>query len=337
MPQSDLTCWVDKFSARRAAVVGDLMLDVYLWGQATRISPEAPVPVVNVRRRTACLGGAANVMRNLATLGAQVVAFGAIGEDESAAEIRRDLETQNIDSRFLVVTPDRCTTEKRRVLAGSQQLLRVDFEDNSPLPDAVRAAVAAPVKELIRKREIEVLIFDDYAKGLLSTELVAELAALANSCGIITALDPKPGRLEPVPDLTVMKPNRSEAFAMAKMSDPGAVADPYQDEALQAVAAKLMQKWQPKQLLISLAAQGMAIFSRDGGMKVIPTRAREVYDVSGAGDTVIATYTLAIASGADPVIAAQLANTAAGVVVGKVGTAPITRAELVAELERKND
>ncbi|MCQ2377582.1 MAG: PfkB family carbohydrate kinase [Victivallaceae bacterium] len=323
---------IQKFPRCRIAVLGDVMLDVYLWGQVTRISPEAPVPVVNVIRRTTCPGGAANVMRNIATLGARAVAFGACGADAAGGLLEDELKKLGVDTSFLVRTPARCTTEKRRIVAGNQQLMRVDYEDASPIGEEVRAAVIEPLLRQIRERAVDAVIFEDYAKGLLSTEMVAEIVAAARENGIITALDPKPGRLAPVPGITVMKPNRSEAFALAKIAETIPSGAPEADENLKKVAAVIAEKWAPEQLLISLASQGMALFSHNG-VDVIPTRAREVYDVSGAGDTVISVYTLALASGASPCVAAELANRAAGVVVGKVGTAPIFAEELRAEME----
>lgn len=326
---------IERFPKCRVAVVGDVMLDVYLWGQTSRISPEAPVPIVNVRKRTACPGGAANVMRNVTTLGGQVIAFGAIGHDAAGEILLDEMHNFGIDTRHLVTTPDRCTTEKRRILAGHQQLLRVDFEDSSPISQSVCDAVAAPLLKMISEHQIDAVIFEDYAKGLLTTELVSEIARAAQRENIITALDPKPGRLAPVQGITVMKPNRSEAFSMAGLPEMPPADTPEQDENLQIVARKLADKWAPGQLLISLASQGMALFA-DNRVSVIPTRAREVYDVSGAGDTVIATYTLALCAGADPRPAAELANRAAGIVVGKVGTAPIYRNEIIAEVEKES-
>ncbi len=323
---------LNAFANSRVAVLGDMMLDVYLWGQATRISPEAPVPVVNIRKQTACPGGAANVMRNISTLGGKVIAFGAIGNDAAGETLCAEMHKLGIDTQHLVATPGRCTTEKRRVIAGHQQLMRVDFEETSALDSSIRDAVGAPLLKLIAGHEIDAIIFEDYAKGLLSTELVREIADAAAKENIITALDPKPGRLMPVKNITVMKPNRGEAFAMAGIPETPVAETPQKDENLQLVAKSLAEKWAPKQLLISLAAQGMALFA-DGTVEVIPTRAREVYDVSGAGDTVISTYTLALCAGATPYQAAELANRAAGVVVGKVGTAPIYKQELIAELE----
>ena len=325
------------FDRGRVAVLGDLMLDVYLWGSVTRISPEAPVPVVNVGKRTFCLGGAANVMRNIATLGGQALAFGAIGDDVSGKEIIAGLHEFAIDSDGLVIAPQRRTTEKCRVVAGAQQLLRADFEDVGALSDDLREIMVQKIEKLIRAREINAVIFDDYAKGVLDAWMLERIIAVAGECGVITLLDPKPkaGGVTPVKGLTLLKPNRSEAFALSGVHDDNFTGDPAENTALRMAAEKIFEIWEPEYLLISLASQGMAIFKGGELLKIIPTRAREVFDVSGAGDTVAASCTLAMATGCDAVSAAEIANFAAGVVVGKIGTAPILKAELLDAVRQK--
>lgn len=325
---------VEKFHKAKVAVVGDLMLDVYLWGDVHRISPEAPVPVVNVRKRTSCPGGAANVMRNIATCGGQVAAFGAIGEDETGRELIKTLKTLNIDPAGIVSTASRRTTEKCRVVAGAQQLLRADFEDAAALDESSRDTICREIIRLIDERAVDAVIFDDYAKGTLSAPMLEKIIAAAKKHGIITILDPKPksGGVPPVKGLTLLKPNRSEAFALAKINDHNDPTDPAQDGLLLQAAEKICAEWEPEYLLISLAAQGMALFKDGKLQKIIPTMAREVFDVSGAGDTVAAVCTIAMASGCDVLTAAEIANFAAGVVVGKIGTAPIMKEELLAVL-----
>ncbi len=316
------------FGSCRVAVVGDMMLDVYLWGRVNRISPEAPVPVVNIVNRTSCLGGAANVMRNVATLGARACAFGVTGCDSSGEELAAELKKYRIGVEGVMRDETRRKTEKRRVIAGVQQLLREDYEDLHAVPDGIRRAMVDRVAGLIRTGEVDAVIFEDYRKGLLADWMLEEIVSEARRAGVVTALDPKPESIAPVKGISVMKPNRSEAFALAGMHDSSEWVHPFEDRALAEVARRLLDAWEPEQLLISLAAQGMALFGRDGTVEVIPTRAREVFDVSGAGDTVTATFTLALVSGATPVQAAELANRAAGVVVAKVGTVPVHFAEL---------
>ncbi len=319
---------LSRFPAGRIAVVGDMMLDVYLWGRVTRISPEAPVPVVNIQKRTSCLGGAANVMRNVSTLGANSCAYGIIGNDETGSEVLRELENYRIDADGVLRDSRRRTTEKRRVIAGAQQLFREDYEDPFPLDDALRRRLVDGVVERIRNHEIDAVIFEDYSKGVLAEWMLEEIIAAARAANVVTALDPKPGSMHPVRNLTVMKPNRSEAFALAGIADRNPELPPLEDPALAQVAEKLQNEWSPEYLLISLAAQGMALFQQGKAPQVIPTRAREVFDVSGAGDTVTATFALSLVSGAAPEMAAELANRAAGVVVAKVGTVPVHLEEL---------
>ncbi|MDD2403767.1 MAG: PfkB family carbohydrate kinase [Victivallaceae bacterium] len=328
-----LTAAIDRFKGCKVAVVGDLMLDVYIWGSATRISPEAPVPVIRVTRENSCLGGAANVMRNLITLGADACAFGVIGNDHNGAELRRQLDDYGIEISGLISDSSRRTTEKQRVIAGTQQLLRIDYEDTGNVSLEHRASILENLLFLIDQKSIDAIIFEDYGKGVLEETLLEKIIPAACAAGIITTLDPKPGHIRPVKGLTAMKPNRSEAFAMAGMVQHENDLAPENDLALHQVAEILMNEWEPEYLVISLASRGMALFQRNRNMTVIPTRAREVFDVSGAGDTVIAASTLALASGADIVSAVQIANFAAGIVVGKIGTVTVSKEELIKSLE----
>ena len=326
-----------KFNTSRIAVIGDLMLDVYLWGQVSRISPEAPVPIVNIKKREARLGGAANVIRNLGTLEAgRVYAFGAVGNDEAGREISALLSSGGFETAGLVCDTNRPTTEKRRVMAGGQQMLREDLEECSPLSDDLRRRMVSPLIDLVRKKEIDAVIFEDYAKGVLASWMLEEILVETRKAGIPTALDPKPGNLTPVKGLTAIKPNRLEAFALAGLQDPGPDGAPEEDAALKEAAVIIADQWAPDYLLLSLAAQGLGIFKNHHWHKIIPTRAREVFDVSGAGDTVTASFVLASTAGADAALAAEIANCAAGVVVGKVGTAPIMKEELISAWKGMN-
>ena len=319
---------IRKFRDVRIAVLGDMMLDVYFWGKATRISPEAPVPVVEVERITRCLGGAANVMRNIVTLGGNAAALGMVGDDADAAELLKELDLYGVRHEFVLRDPARRTTHKERVIAGNQQLLRIDHEDTFAASAEIRDALVKSVLELIEKREIDAVIFEDYRKGLLDSSMLEAIIPAAKAAGVITALDPKPGSLKPVPGLTVIKPNRSEAFAMASC---GAAPD----ADLNTVAQVMLNAWKPEYLLISLAAEGLALFDEAGEKTVIPTRAREVFDVSGAGDTLIAAFTMALAAGATPADAAEIGNFAAGIVVGKVGTVTVEAEEVIQEISRR--
>ena len=234
-----------------------------------------------------------------------------------------------------IVSTNACRTiEKCRVIAGAQQLLRADFEDTAALDDTLQKKITKKIIELIKNRKIDAIIFDDYAKGTLSAAMLNEIIPVASAHDVITILDPKPktGGVPPVKGLTLLKPNRSEAFALAKINDNGRHLPPAEDPELLLAAEKICNEWEPEYLLISLASQGMAVFKEGKLLKIIPTMAREVFDVSGAGDTVAAVCTAAMAVGCDAITAAEIANFAAGVVVGKIGTAPIMKEELLAVL-----
>ena len=323
---------VRKFKGRRIAVVGDLMLDAYTWGKVSRISPEAPVPVVQITRRSYCLGGAANVMRNLVTLGGTVTAFGVVGNDPNGEKLKEQLAEYGIEHTGLVSDPARPTTLKQRVMAGAQQLLRLDDELLAPVADSIRGKILESVIPLLQQRKIDALVLEDYAKGLFSEPFAQALIDAANYAGVMVALDPNPKNPMRLHGLTIMKPNRAEAYALASLSPAQTASEEGRMEELAHVAALIRREWQVRYLLISLAEQGMALFTDDTRCTIIPTRAKEVFDVSGAGDTVIAACTLTLAAEDDPVASAEIANYAAGIVVGKLGTATVSADELLAEL-----
>lgn len=319
---------LNNFSGKRIGVAGDLMLDVYLCGKATRISPEAPVPVVRVKDRALRLGGAANVMLNVITLGGQASAFGITGDDSNGKALGKLLSENGIRNSSVYADPQRKTTEKQRVMAGAQQLVRIDFEDTLPIPPEFRDKITRDLTEAIEKHEIDAIIFEDYAKGVLSVEMLSKVIESAKANNVMVSLDPHISQSLEVKGLTLLKPNRSEAFALAGAycSDP--TDDPKKDSALIDVAGKLIKNWHADYLLISLGPQGLALFAKDGSRHFIPTQAREVYDVSGAGDTVMAAFTLSLAAGANGIEAAEISNHAAGIVVGKIGTATVSSKEL---------
>ncbi len=312
----------------KIAVVGDLMLDVYLSGTANRMSQEAPVPILHVKNKNYRLGGAANVMRNITALDASALAFGMVGKDEPGTRLKTMLREGNISEEAVFSDPTRRTTEKLRVMAASQQLVRIDFEDVSPVDAKFLDRIEKALVKQIRNKEIDAVIFEDYNKGLLEKEMVQRVVSLAREYGIYTSLDPHPGHPMTVRGFSIMTPNRSEAFGLAGMYCHEAVSPVEKDENLHRVAERVLKEWQSDALLITLGAQGMALFREDAPMHAIPTKAREVFDVSGAGDTVIATYTMCIAAGATAEEAAEIANSAAGIVVGKIGTATTTPEEL---------
>lgn len=323
---------IARFRRLRVAVVGDMMLDRYIWGRASRISQEAPVPVVTVERETQSPGGAANVARNVLTLGAQALVFGVTGDDERGQSLRGMLRDLGADTTGLLAVRDRPTTVKTRVIAGSQQVVRIDRETSQPLPARVQARLERQLLAAVRRRAVAAVVFEDYAKGVLSRDLMQRVVDAAREQGIVTTLDPHPSHPFGVRGLSMMTPNRAEAFGLAGVYYRSAVLPLETDQPLLDVAARLQTDWAVECLLVTLGAGGMALF-RDGQRPLhIPTRAREVFDVSGAGDTVTAAYTLALLAGAEPPAAAELANHAAGVVVAKIGTVPIYADELAATL-----
>jgi D-beta-D-heptose 7-phosphate kinase/D-beta-D-heptose 1-phosphate adenosyltransferase len=323
---------VARFQRQRILVVGDVMLDQFLWGRVSRISPEAPVPVVEITRESFFPGGAANVARNLRTLGSAVSVLGVLGDDGPGEELRELLEQQGVDTDGLIVDPNRPTTLKTRIVAHGQQIVRFDREKCAALPPQIERK-ALDYFEL-RLNDVSAVIFEDYAKGLLSQKLLNAMQRLALKARKVTAADPNPRRPLRYSGLTAVTPNRSEAFAAAGLPYVEPVDEVLRDEALLRVGQTLLRTWRPRNLLITLGEHGMCLFRPGKKPHHTPTVAQEVFDVSGAGDTVIATLVLALAAGADPVEAAEISNHAAGVVVGKVGTATCLPDELVASFAR---
>lgn len=328
MSEQQLIRFVDKFPQSRVAVVGDLILDRYLWGNASRISQEAPVPVVTVSRETEVPGGAANVVNNLLSLGGQAAAFGRIGNDDHGAALCRILAAKGADTTGVLTLEDYPTTVKTRVIANHQQVVRIDYEETTPPTTENLAQLASHLRTEIESGHCAALIFEDYAKGLLTADFIQSLVDLAQSRGIPTALDPHPCHAFNVKGLTLMTPNRAEAFGLAGIYYQPTVLPLSSDQPLIKAGQRLRELWQVKYLLITLGPDGMAMFAGDDEPLHIPTRAREVYDVSGAGDTVTATFVLSLLAGATPGEAAEIANHAAGIVVAKVGTLPVEIEEL---------
>lgn len=309
-------------------VVGDVMLDQFIWGGVTRISPEAPVPVVDFHRESFMPGGAANVARNLSSLKVTTDLFGAVGKDIAARELSGLLREQNVRCGGLVASGTRHTSIKTRIVAHRQQVVRVDRETRAPLDKPLtRRLLSAIEREFARA---DAVIVGDYGKGVVTQPLLEELKRRCRARGVWLSLDPKPVHELDLRGLSLITPNRKETFEMAEMADDSRNANPLADQCLMRAAGKLIETLSPAVLLITLGDLGMLLCRRGQAPFHIPTVAQEVFDVSGAGDTVIATFTLAIAAGASPIEAAILSNYAAGLVVGKVGTATVTAEELVA-------
>jgi D-beta-D-heptose 7-phosphate kinase/D-beta-D-heptose 1-phosphate adenosyltransferase len=317
----------------RVLVIGDAMLDQFVWGQVSRISPEAPVPVLEFERESFMPGGAANVARNLAALNVQTELFGVIGRDMAGAELKRLLRAYNIGQAGLIELAERPTSLKTRIIAQRQQIVRVDREAK----DELDQKLTDKLLDLVRRRlgAAAAVIVGDYGKGVVTQRLLDELRRLCRARGIWLSVDPKPVHRLDLAGVSLITPNRKEAFELAGLPDNTHNLNPLADPALMRVATKLFEELQPALLLITLGELGMLLCQRNRNPVHIPTVAKEVFDVSGAGDTVIACFTLAIAAGAAPVEAAIFSNHAAGIVVGKVGTATASPEELLASFSRK--
>jgi D-beta-D-heptose 7-phosphate kinase/D-beta-D-heptose 1-phosphate adenosyltransferase len=332
MNQKRLQSLLNRFSRRKVMVVGDVMLDQFLWGKVSRISPEAPVPVVDIQNESSFPGGAANVARNLRALNTNVRIIGVVGDDPAGLELRSLLQKQQVDTSGLIVDAGRPTTVKTRIVAHSQQIVRYDRERAMPLP----AETVERMVDYCRTHldDVDALIFEDYGKGVLSQSTLDRMNRMARRKGKITTADPTARQPLRFQDMTVITPNRFEAFAAAGLPNTEALDDVLADEPLMQVGAILLKKWRPQNLLVTLGEHGMCLFRSGKKPHHIPTVAQEVFDVSGAGDTVIATLVAALASGASAVEAAEISNHAAGVVVGKVGTATCSPLELVDSFKR---
>lgn len=320
-----------RFRSLRVLVVGDLMLDEFIWGKVGRISPEAPVPVVEVQRESCYPGGSANVARNLREFCDQVGVTGLIGPDRAGGILRALLEEAGIGMDGVVEDDARPTILKTRVIARQQQVVRVDRERKS-LPEAaiIERLLGAYAAALPRT---DAVILQDYGKGLFRQDLTDRLIALAREAGVLVTADINQSNPVQWTGVDAVKPNRAEAFAAAgtPLTDP---VDPVlADTALMDVCGILRDRWRCRLLLVTLGEQGMLLFDSGGSPFLIPTRAREVFDVSGAGDTAIALFTLSLAAGADAREAAEVANHASGVAVGKLGTATVSPGELMESFE----
>jgi D-beta-D-heptose 7-phosphate kinase/D-beta-D-heptose 1-phosphate adenosyltransferase len=311
----------------RVLVLGDVMLDQFIWGSVARISPEAPVPVLDFERESFMPGGAANVARNLTSLNAHTELFGAVGHDDAARRLKKLLAGQKIGCEGLVVNAARHTSVKTRIVAHKQQVVRIDRETRDGLDAKLAGRLLAKLKSKLPRAAA--VIVGDYGKGVVTQPLLDKIKSLCRARGVWLSLDPKPVHHLNLSSLSLITPNRKEAFELADLPDETKNADPFADKNLMAAAERLLNELRPAVMLITLGELGMLLCQRGHKPFHIPTIAQEVFDVSGAGDTVIATFTLAIAAGASPVEAAIMSNHAAGIVVGKVGTATTTPEELL--------
>jgi D-beta-D-heptose 7-phosphate kinase/D-beta-D-heptose 1-phosphate adenosyltransferase len=306
------------FAGVRVLVVGDLMLDEFVWGRVERISPEAPVPVVQVTSETIHLGGAANVVHNLCALGGKATACGVIGADHAGRRLLAELDRIGAGAAGVIRPRGALTIRKTRIVAHSQQVVRFDRDQ----PDHSRRVSAALVRFLERRAaSFDVVLVSDYGKGVVNDSVCATLSALRRRRGLRVIVDPKKPNFGHYHDLSLATPNQGEAADAAGIEISDA-------RTLRAAGRALIERWQADAILITRGEHGMSLFKRNGDVRHFPTAARDVFDVTGAGDTVVASCALALGAGASFEEAAELANYAAGVVVGKVGTATLTADEL---------
>ncbi len=308
------------FKKANVLVVGDLMLDQFVWGKVARISPEAPIPVVEVRSESSVPGGAANVVNNICSVGGRAAVAGIVGNDPPGRLLKKLLEDEGANTDFIVATSRAETTVKTRIIAHHQHVVRVDREKPNEQDEKSRTRIFEKIRNAISK--FDAIILEDYGKGVLTQDFIDDIVHLANEKGVITTADPKKGHYLDFTGVALVTPNYDEAFFSANV-------DAYCEENLEKVGHILVEKWAGAAVLITLGEKGMCLFQKGQKLRYIPTMPKDVYDVAGAGDTVIGIVTLALASGATVVEAAHLANYAAGIVVEKVGTGTVTREELL--------
>ena len=331
---------IGKFDKAKILVVGDLILDQYIWGDVDRISPEAPVPVVRANKRNYVPGGAANVAHNISALGAKVSLCGVLGDgkDPATEMFQSKAKKLGIDTKGVFFEEGRKTTLKTRIIAGHQQVVRVDWEDVHNISQNIKKRISKYLSDNIKK--FDAVIIEDYGKGLLDRELTAEIIKNARRFKRIVTVDPKENNFDCYKHATCITPNRKEAqnaIRYLKMNDRANSFKIYKetlftDSDIQNAGEKILEYLQLESLLITLGEGGMWLFEK-GKNKRIATQAQEVFDVSGAGDTVISSFTLALCAGASKLEAAHIANFAAGIVVGKLGTAVTNSHELLERIK----
>ena len=311
--------YLQRFPQASVLVVGDLILDHYVMGRVSRISPEAPVPVVHVESESLRLGGAANVFNNILALGGKADLCGVIGSDESGRLLMKELGDKRSSRGGVVIDHDRPTTRKSRVIAHNQQIVRYDIEGRSELKAALRQKILRYVESRIRN--LSCVVVSDYAKGVVSSVLMSEITRLAALRKVPVIVDPKVEHFSYYKGVTVLTPNHLEAAQASGLHGDG-------DQTINEAGAMIRQRLGCRSVLITRGEKGMSLYEGDGASWHLPTKARQVYDVTGAGDTVIGTLALALSAGASIKTGAVMANYAAGIVVGMVGTATVSPNQL---------
>jgi len=315
---------IDNFAGTNVMVVGDVMVDHFIWGKVSRISPEAPVPVVEVARESQMLGGSANVLNNIVSAGGNALIAGVVGNDQMGRWLVEKLEDSGIAAEG-IIKEDRPTTVKTRIVAQNQQVVRFDRESKKPvLPSSIEIILSFIESERDR---LGAIVISDYNKGIVSSQLLDGIRRITRGTRIVTCVDPKRNDLSFYKGVDVITPNHLEAEAAMGILDLNG-QDRGKEAQIAAAAAELIEKCDFKCLIITRGERGMSLFAKDGERIHIPAMGKEVFDVTGAGDTVIGIFALSMAAGAGFKEAAYLANKAAGIVVGKIGTATVTGEEL---------
>jgi len=312
---------IKKFDGKNVLVVGDIMLDRYVWGNVERISPEAPVPVVEVIKETQTLGGCGNVANNITSVGGNVRIITIVGNDIYAEELKKMLKEKKVNIDGVFLDNSRPTTVKTRIIAHNQQVVRVDKESRHQLNLQLFEKIKSYVLDI--KNSIDAILISDYGKGVITKSLLSFLIKLAKKLDIPITVDPKIEHFLEYKHVTVLTPNLNEATLGMRLHKK-----PQTEQEIYDLGRKILAKLKPEAVVITRGPDGMTLFEKER-IYHIPTRAKEVYDVTGAGDTVIAILTLCLAAGADFVSSCEISNFAAGIVVGKVGTATVTKEELI--------
>ena len=314
---------LEKFKGKKVLVIGDIMIDKYIWGDVLRISPEAPVQVVNVVKETYEPGGASNVANNITSLNGNAFMVGISGSDDVKNILLQELKKRNINTDGIFTDKDKPTIQKIRIMGRGQQLLRVDYEKREHIHKDIENLIIEFLKKNVK--DVDVVVVSDYAKGVITQEICNKLIQLAKENNKPLIVDPKPKHKDLYSNVTLITPNNTEAGEMMGIGDGT-------DEAVTEIGSKLLKHLNTN-VLITRGEKGMSLFEKDGSITNIPTKAKEVYSIIGAGDIVVSTLALALASGANLKEAATLANIAAGIKVGKIGTASVSIEEIKRELE----
>mgnify|MGYP001561041046 FL=1 len=313
---------LEQFKNKKVLVVGDIMLDKYIWGEVSRISPEAPVQVVHVQKETYAPGGASNVASNVSALNGKIYIVGIAGDDEAKNILLKELKEREINTDGIFIDNEKPTTQKVRIVGRSQQLLRVDYEKKEHVHKNIEHSIIEFLELIIK--DVDVVVISDYAKGVITPAICSRLIEISRNYNKAVIVDPKPKHRDIYANVTLITPNNAEASEMTNIEDG--------DDAVLEMGSKLM-KYLNSNVLVTRGEKGMSLFEKNGSITHIPAKAKEVYSLIGAGDTVVATIALALASGASLEEAATLSNIAAVIKVGKIGTASVSIEEIKKGIE----